>query len=181
MAALTGLLRSRARPVIVAVVVVAALLLLSHFIPRRPQQTAAIQPQSSTAAPTQRAQAEADISNLLAAWASASAHNDPATESTFYAPTVDRYFLQRNVSREFIRNDKQAYRDRGNRMQRFTVSDLNFQFPSPSSAVVSFTKTWSVLGPMQTGFLHSSRSRVWLTRLPEGWRITGEQDLRREQ
>ena len=125
-----------------------------------------------------RAQAEADITRTLGSWAQAFVNNDPAAEASFYAPAVDRYFLRRNVSRDYVLKDKQSYRDRGNRIQHFTVTGLDFQFQSPASAVVTFTKSWSVTGPQQTGYPHSTRSRVWMTRLPEGWRITGEQDLR---
>jgi hypothetical protein len=132
----------------------------------------------SSADATPRAQAEAQIASMLTGWAEAFANNDPERESSFYAPTVGPYFLQRNVSHQFVVHDKEAYRARGNRIQRFTVSDLDFRFQSPTSAVVNFTKSWSVLGPQQTGSPHSTRSRVWVSRLPEGWRITGEQDFR---
>lgn len=136
-------------------------------------------PAAGTAAmPQGRAEAEAEISKVLTGWASASAGNDPVAESAYYAPRVDRYFLKRDVSRQYVLHDKQAYRERGNRMQQFSISGLSFQFLSANSALVTLTKTWSVVGPEQTGMTHSSRSRVWLTRTPGGWQITGEQDLR---
>lgn len=139
--------------------------------------------QRSGASPVTAAggQAESQITDMLAAWASASARNDPAAESAFYAPTVDRYFLRRDVSRDFVLREKQDYRRRGNTMQSFKVSDVAIEYPSASKAVVTLTKWWSVTGPQQTGAPHSTRSRLWLDHMPEGWRITGEQDLRSVQ
>lgn len=127
-----------------------------------------------------KTQSEAEITRMLGGWAAAAAGNDPVGESRFYASRLDRYFLKRDVSRAYVLGDKQAYRERGNRIARFAVSGFRFEFPTATTAVVSLTKTWSVEGPDQSGILHTGRSRLWLARTPEGWKITGEQDLRGE-
>jgi hypothetical protein len=126
----------------------------------------------------QEAGVESEVTSTISRWAAAASHNDVEAETSFYAPKLDRYFLQRNVSREYVRKDKRAYRDRGNVIKTFKVSDLNFERSSDQDAIVLLSKSWSVLGPSQTGDLHTGRSRLWLRRTPEGWRITGEQDLK---
>ena len=118
-----------------------------------------------------------EISNTLERWAFAAAQNDPAAESAFYAPSVDRYFLRRNVSRAYVLADKQAFRARGNTIGTFTISDVKTQLLSRSSAVVNLRKTWSVARSNAEGPLHSTWSRLWLRRGAQGWWITGEQDL----
>lgn len=119
-----------------------------------------------------------DVTDTLLDWASAASNNDVVTETSFYAPRLKRYFLQRNVSREYVGNDKRAYRERGNVMQSLKISDLSFQFSSDAEAIVSLSKTWSVLGPSQREEVHTGRSRLWLRRTPGGWKIVGEQDLK---
>lgn len=114
----------------------------------------------------------------LRRWASAAALNDPISESAFYARSVQRYFLRRNVSRGYVLADKQAFRARGNRIGTFTISDVTTQSLSPSSAVVNFTQDLvPSLHRMARDRCTFTRSRVWPRRGAQRWQITGEQDL----
>lgn len=162
-----------------------------HFTAPRPGQTAgpqtapdspvlsrAAKPSAGLSVPAAHGQApQREIDDTLQRWASAAADNDPVAESAFYAPSVDRYFLRRNVSRGYVLADKQAFRARGNTVGTFTISQVKTQLLSPSSAVVNLRKTWSVSRSNAEGPLNYTWSRLWLRRGAQGWWITGEQDL----
>src|SRR5207244_1438714 len=107
-------------------------------------------------------------------WASAQASNDPAVAATYYTEQIDRYFLQRNVTREFVQQDKQAFFDSGKRLQNFTVGELQYENTSPEAVVVRLTKYWVVLDAGGTSARQgSTNSRLWLEQTPEGWKING--------
>jgi uncharacterized RDD family membrane protein YckC len=115
----------------------------------------------------------------ISGWASAEAQNNPASTASYYAEQVDRYFLQRNVTREFVQADKQSFLDSGKRLQNFRVDDLQFESSSPEVATVVLIKYWVVLNAGGTSVSQgSTRSRLWLEQTPDGWKITGEQDLK---
>lgn len=127
----------------------------------------------------EQAAAEKAVTETISGWAEAAKSNDVEGETSFYAPTLDRYFLRRGVSKQFIQRDKESYRARGNSIQSFNVSDLNFESVSDASVVVSLAKSWRVVGPSDTGEkVHYTRSRLWLERGRQGWKIVGEQDLK---
>lgn len=125
---------------------------------------------------------QSDVSNVTSAisgWASALAQNDANAAASYYAESVSRYFLQRDVTREFVKDDKQSFLDSGKRMQSFTVGDLQFENNSSDTATVLLTKNWFVSEPAgSSGRQGATRSRLWLQRTSEGWKITGEQDLK---
>ena len=70
---------------------------------------------------------EEEITQMLKNWASATANNDVATEAGFYAEHLDRYFLQRSVSNDYVRDDKQNFLTKGNQIQSFDISDMRFE------------------------------------------------------
>lgn len=113
---------------------------------------------------------------MLNDWADAAAHNDVTAETSYYAPHLDRYFQKRNVSRDYVRFDKSYFRQRGRQMQSFRISNLHYLFPAQDDAVVTLTKTWSFRWGGEN-IRQSTRSRLWLHRSQDGWKITGEQDL----
>ncbi len=131
-------------------------------------------------APTanQQAAPQDQIRAMLEQWADAESSNNLA-ESRFYAPRVDRYFLARNVSSDFVRRDKQRFLARGNRIRSFAISDLQIEQSSPGKAVVWLRKSYSLSRRGGTsGINGSTHSRLWLEDTADGWKITGEQDLK---
>ncbi len=144
---------------------------------RLPGGAANRSPRMSVPAARAQGDPQQEISSTLGRWASAAARNDPIAESALYAPSVDRYFLRRNVSRGYVLATKQAFRARGNSMGTFTISDVTTQLLSPSSAIVNLHKNWTIRTSDGTGPLHTTQSRLWLRRSAQGWQITGEQDL----
>lgn len=121
---------------------------------------------------------ETAIMMIISGWASALAQNNSTMAASYYATKVDRYFLQRNVTREFVQADKRLFIERGKRLGSFSARDIQFQSSSPEAATVSLTKYWVVFDRGATkGIQGKTRSRLWLEQTPEGWKITGEQDL----
>lgn len=107
------------------------------------------------------------------------ASNNAEAQASFYAEAVDRYFLRRNVTREYVRSDKQAFLNAGRRLQSFTIANISVQITSSGAAVVSLTKSWMVLDPTRTAAkARSTRSRLWLKPIAGSWKISGEQDLK---
>jgi ketosteroid isomerase-like protein len=120
-----------------------------------------------------------EIAGTLSSWASAQAQNDAAKTADFYAEQVDRYFLKREVTREFVQADRQAFLDGGKRIQDYSIGELRFETNSRTTATVVLTKSWAILDLGGTAATQSStRSRLWLKRTAEGWKINGEQDLK---
>ena len=122
--------------------------------------------------------ADQTITQTLSGWKSAMASNNSETQAAFYAENVDKYFLRRNVTRDYVRSDKQAFLNAGRRLQSFNMSDIGIQVTS-SGALVSLTKSWVLLDPTSTAAkARTTRSRLWLKATPGGWKISGEQDLK---
>lgn len=127
--------------------------------------------------PTEDVQSE--ITETLSMWAAEQAQNDAVKTADYYAEHVDRYFLQRKVTREFVEADKEAFLNTGKRIQNFAIGNLQFEAISPTAATVILTKSWAIFNPEEaTTAQGSTRSRVWLKRTVEGWKIDGEQDLK---
>lgn len=132
---------------------------------------------ASVEQPTEDVQSE--ITETLSMWAAEQAQNDAVKTADYYAEHVDRYFLQRKVTREFVEADKEAFLNTGKRIQNFAIGNLQFEAISPTAATVILTKSWAIFNPEEaTTAQGSTRSRVWLKRTVEGWKIDGEQDLK---
>ena len=119
-----------------------------------------------------------DVRQTLHGWAQATNDNDLDRELSFYADRVDRYFLARNVSREFIREDQEKFYSKSERFTSFQIDNVSIDQSSPDQAVALLTKHWNVVyagGNTHTG---QTKSRLWLRREQAHWVITGEQDLK---
>lgn len=120
-----------------------------------------------------------EVEHFLTNWSSAEADAGARQIGYFYAEDVNRYFLRRNVTRDYVVADHQAYLDRGRRARFFHVTNLRFDTLSANAASLSVVKTWDEVSRDETSATQkSTRSRLWLQRFPEGWKIVGEQDLR---
>jgi hypothetical protein len=149
--------------------------------PRTPSLGKSAKPSqpASVEQPTEDAQSESEITETLSMWAAVQADNDAAKTAAYYAEHVDRYFMQRKVTREFVQADKQAFLDTGKRLQSFYIGGLRFETSFPTQATVVLTKSWAVLDPGErAATLDTTRCRLWLLRTDEGWKISGERDLK---
>jgi ketosteroid isomerase-like protein len=140
-------------------------------------QTGSAGPPADTAGEVTQADAS-DIQQTLAGWAQATNNNDLDRELSFYGDRVDRYFLARNVTREFVGKDKERFYRIGERFISYQIDNVSIEQSSPDEAVALLTKHW-VVG-YTGGNTHSDQtnSRLWLKQEQARWGITGEQDLK---
>ena len=140
-------------------------------------QTGSAGPPADTAGEVTQADAS-DIQQTLAGWAQATNNNDLDRELSFYGDRVDRYFLARNVTREFVGKDKERFYRIGERFISYQIDNVSIEQSSPDEAVALLTKHWVV--EYAGGNTHSDQtnSRLWLKQEQARWVITGEQDLK---
>jgi ketosteroid isomerase-like protein len=118
----------------------------------------------------------ADIQNTLNGWAKAMNNNDVTLQMRYYSDRLDRYFLARDVSQEFVVQDKARFYRKGNHIVAFHIANVTVDKQSAQQAAVSLTKHWEIFTALGTKS-GETRSRLWLARRGEQWIITGEQDL----
>jgi hypothetical protein len=117
-----------------------------------------------------------DIQSTLDGWAKAINDNNVTLEMRYYGDRLDRYFLARDVTQDFVAQDKAQFYRKGKRFLDYHVENVIVDQQSPEKATVSLVKRWTI----SDGFGTKSgeiRSRLWLTRDAGHWTITGEQDL----
>ena len=81
------------------------------------------------------------------------------------------------MDNSFVKQDKQAFFDHGNRISGLTLEQIKFTRESDSKVTVTLTKdvTWdSNSGPVHK-LIDSS---LVLTKFDNGWKITSETDLK---
>ena len=117
-----------------------------------------------------------DIQNTLNDWAKAMNNNDVTLQLRYYSDRLDRYFLARNVTQEFVAQDKARFYRKGNHIVAFHIGNVTVDKQSGRQAAVSLIKRWEIFTGLgiKSG---ETRSRLWLTRRGNQWTITGEQDL----
>jgi ketosteroid isomerase-like protein/ribosomal protein L40E len=118
----------------------------------------------------------ADIQNTLNDWAKAMNNNDVTLQLRYYSDRLDRYFLARNVTQEFVAQDKARFYRKGNHIVAFHIGNVTVDKQSGQQAAVSLIKRWEIFTGLGTKS-GETRSRLWLTRRGNQWTITGEQDL----
>ena len=118
----------------------------------------------------------AQIQKMLGAWAKATNDNDVPSEMRYYSDRLDRYFLARNVTQEFVARDKAQFYRNGNYIVAYQIENVRVDKQSAQQATVSLTKHWKISHGLGTKS-GETRSRLWLTHRANQWTITGEQDL----
>ena len=120
-----------------------------------------------------------DVRSTLNGWAAAIKANDLTTELGYYGDVLDRYFLRRSVTKQFIAEDKQRFYAVGKHFIDYYVDQVVIDQTSPITATISVVKHWQVSASTESGVDNGeTRSRLWFTRTGGDWKITGEQDLR---
>jgi hypothetical protein len=117
-----------------------------------------------------------DIQNTLDGWAKAINDNDVTLELRYYSDRLDRYFLARNVTQEFVARDKAQFYRRGNYIVAYQIGNVTVDRQSAQQATVSLIKHWKIFDGSGTKS-GETRSRLWLMHRGNQWTITGEQDL----
>lgn len=121
-------------------------------------------------------QAVNEVIDTLNGWAAATRARDLDSHMSYYAETLDTYFLKHAVSSSYVRGSKSpAF----TRYHTLDVQIRNIQVnPDPSGmrATAIFDKTYRFEGgKVLSG---SVQQLVWLSKASGRWQITGEKDLR---
>ena len=115
---------------------------------------------------------------FLEQWAAAERTRDAMSQASFYADEVRPYLALREATRDAVYEDKQNSIRHRNGLWAFKIEDVIIRTESANTASVSLKKHFM----MQTGSVQVSEQRIpsllTLKHTQDGWRITGEQDLR---
>ncbi|HZS47382.1 MAG TPA: hypothetical protein VFC63_20090 [Blastocatellia bacterium] len=119
--------------------------------------------------------AKADVVNTLNAWAQSVRAHDFERQMSFYAPTLDFYYLRRNVSIAEVRENRIKAFERFSRMD-VELGNIKVELDdSGNRAAAEFDKAWRFEGDRPfTGAVHQL---VTLGKYGNRWLITGERDL----
>jgi hypothetical protein len=120
-----------------------------------------------------RATSQAEIRDIVNRWVSSYRSRDLGTHMSFYAPSVDRFFLSRNVPVDRVRRTKQQALQSAGDIRQYTVENVRVNMQAPNRATVSFDKTYEF--DAQAGKVGSE---LYLRKINETWRIVGERDVR---
>jgi hypothetical protein len=95
----------------------------------------------------------------------------------YYMPTVDRFYRTRNVSRSFVRAEKDRLFRRATRID-VRAGDPQIRTAGDGrTATMRFRKQYVIEGPRVSRRGEVEQELVWV-RTADGWRIAGERDAR---
>ena len=120
---------------------------------------------------------EVDIRALLTAWTESFKSKDLDRQVDCYAPMLDAYFLQHNVSRDFVRSNKSKAFAAIKEVRAFEISDITAEITSSSTATVTFRKKWDTALVSGKTFSGEEIEQLQLVRLDSGWKISSEKEL----
>jgi hypothetical protein len=116
------------------------------------------------------------IQGLIYRWAAATRAGDADAQSAFYAPRVDVFYRARNVSRDWIRRNRDEALRKAGDIRTFKVSNLHMQQPTWDRAVVTFDKEWDFAGRKRDR--GKVRGELVLLKRNGEWYISSERDVR---
>jgi hypothetical protein len=117
-----------------------------------------------------------EVNHLLSRWRRAVITGDINAQTILYAPRMDRYFRQRNVSRDLVRREKVRLKEMYPQITRYDISDVRIESSKDSEKVVSFRKDWDMRGERR--FAGAERQRLKLRKISGDWKIVSEQDMK---
>lgn len=116
-----------------------------------------------------------EITNLLDHWVAAVRERDLAALVSLYAPRLERFYRSSDVSRDYVRRERQRDFERAGTIRRYEISDVETRLQEPDEAVVTFNRVWDFArGPRRSG---KTRTQLTLKKLDDSWRITSERDF----
>lgn len=121
--------------------------------------------------------AESDIRSLLSTWTESFKEKDVERQMDCYAPVMDTYFLQHNVSRDFVQADKSRAFDSITDIRTFEISDITIEFASSSNATVTFRKKWNTRLASGKPFWGEEIEQLQVANLDDGWKIASEKEV----
>jgi len=150
-----------------------------------PPQEGATQPALAAATPTvppppvpapQPSSPLPAIQNVLSQWGEALRNGDPKAIAEFYAPVVDSYFGERNVSRTAVARSLARSAARFGATKVEYLSELHIKPIGDTRATVTFHKRWRTSG--RHVYAGETEERLTLAKADEVWKIASEQEMR---
>ena len=148
--------------------------------PTRPTPSPTLSPTPTPAPTISPAEAQAareQVEKALEGWADSTNDRDINAHMSYYAETLETYYLTTNVSSDRVRADRERAFE--------TYSDIDVELtnmrvtPEPTNAeraTAIFDKTWTFEG--EEKYSHGSvQQKIWLQKTNGRWLITGEKDL----
>jgi hypothetical protein len=120
--------------------------------------------------------ASGDIEHFLARWRDTVARGDLEGQANLYAPTVTRFFRQRNVSHAAVKKVKSQMMSLYPTVNRYEISDVKVESNNGNEAVVSLRKEWDMNGRQR--FTGAERQRLRLRRMGNDWKIVSEEETK---
>lgn len=151
--------------------------------PAADSASATPEPAGAAAAPTPAApaaepgaDAQGELRAALGGWLAATNERDVGRQMSFYAPTVEAFYLSRNTTRESVRAEKARLFARASAVNVEAASPEIRMSPDGRTAVMRFRKRYRIDGADSRAgeVLQELRWR----RTDSGWKIVGERDLR---
>ncbi|MGA9994031.1 MAG: hypothetical protein WBP93_01395 [Pyrinomonadaceae bacterium] len=148
--------------------------------PTRPTPSPTLSPTPTpapTISPAEAAAVRDQATKTLQGWADSTNDRDINAHMSYYADTLETYYLTTNVSSARVRADRErafdAYSDIEVELTNILVA------PDPTNAeraTAVFDKTWTFEGDEK--YSHGSvQQKLWLQKINGRWLITGEKDL----
>ncbi len=115
------------------------------------------------------------LRSQLDSWIAATNGRDVEAQSAFYAARLERYYLQRNYSRQSVIADKRRLAAR-ERAINISISNPEITFsPDGRKATMRFRKEFNVGNSGRRDAV--IQELIWV-KTPDGWRITSERDIK---
>lgn len=125
---------------------------------------------------SQNGEVPADILGFLERWRTSLIRGDMAAHVDTYAPRVERFFRERYVSRERVRDEKRRLLERYPNVNRYELRNVKLESRTGDRAVVTFRKDWDTSG--RERFAGSEAQRLTLERAGATWQIVREEEIK---
>ena len=141
-----------------------------------PEPAVAAAPTPAAAAAEPGGDAQGELRAALGGWLAATNERDVGRQMSFYAPTVEAFYLSRNTTRESVRAEKARLSARASAVNVEAAPPEIRMSPDGRTAVMRFRKRYRIDGAESRAgeVLQELRWR----RTDSGWKIVGERDLR---
>ncbi len=122
-------------------------------------------------------QARAEISGALDDWIAATNAGDVNGQMAFYNPTVDAFYLARNVSHDAVRAEKQRLFEQAEKIQVQAGEPVIKLSQDGQTATTRFNKRYVIEGQQEKRQGEVVQELGWL-KTDGGWKIVSERDVR---
>jgi hypothetical protein len=113
---------------------------------------------------------------MLSEWQKALHSGNPDAIAAFYAPRVESYFGEHNVSRTTVARSLKRSAERYGKTEVLSVSNMRVTPMADDRAAVTFRKQWRTSG--RHTYTGETEERLILANGDDGWKIVSEQETR---